>query len=146
MMQGSKSLENTIEDFRNRFATNGQFFLSRNDSIAEKCNAKVPNAPGVYIIFGGRRPLYIGKAGTIQQDGRPKKQGLRKRLRMKQGGISRAKFFRNVMADGRLSRLRFLWFVTLDEKNNIIPAFAEMELLQAHLERHGRLPDLNKSA
>ena len=141
------SLENTIEDFRTQFTTNGQFRLSRNDSIAKKVrSAKVPDAPGVHIIFGGRRPLYIGKAGTIQQDGKPKKQGLRKRLRMKQGGMSRAKFFHDVMADRRFARLRFLWFVTQDQNNNVIPAFAEMKLLQAYYEQHRRLPDLNRSA
>lgn len=70
--------------------------------------------------------------------------GLRKRLTMKQGGMFRRELFCKEMANRGLSGLTFLWFVTHDQNTRIIPALAEMELLQAHYDPYGCLPELNK--
>jgi hypothetical protein len=141
------SLKSAIEGARTRFATNGQFSLRAGESINEVVSREeVPNNPGVYIIFRRRdleRPLYIGKAGTIKADGSWRKQGLRKRLTMKQGGVFRRKFFSKLMADNGFG-LKFVWFVTHDQNCRIIPALAEAELLQAHYDQYGCLPELNK--
>jgi hypothetical protein len=107
----------------------------------------VPNAPGVYIIFRSdvlECPLYIGKAGTINTNGSWREQGLRKRLTMKQDQVYRRKFFCKLMADRGLAGLTFFWFVTHDQTSGVIPAFAEMALLQAHYDQFRCLPELNK--
>jgi hypothetical protein len=142
------SLKSTIEGTRSRFASNGQFSLRPGESINEVVSREqVPNNPGVYIIFRRHdleRPLYIGKAGTIKADGSWRKQGLRKRLTMKQGGVFRREFFSKLMSDKGFG-LTFVWFVTHDQNSRIIPALAEAELLQAHYDQYGCLPELNKS-
>jgi hypothetical protein len=140
--------ERAIENARARFANNGEFLLLPDESINEVVRReKVPNAPGIYIVFGRddlERPLYIGKSGTMITDGSMKKQSLGKRLVRKQGGMSRSKFFRKLMADSGLAGLTFVWFVTHDKNIKIIPALAEMELAQAHYEKYGCLPEFNK--
>ena len=140
--------ESMIDHARTRFANNGSFSLHPGECIKEVVRReKVPNLPGVYIIFQSddlQRPIYVGKAGTIKTDGSWKIQGIRKRLTMKQSGMYRSKFFSKLMAEKGISSLTFFWFVTYLQNSNIIPALAEMELLQAHYEQFGCLPELNK--
>jgi len=62
---------------------------------------------------------------------------------MKQQDVFRREFFRKLMADKSLTGLTFLWFVTHDQNTRVIPALAEMELLQAYYDQHGCLPELN---
>jgi hypothetical protein len=143
------TLESVIDSARTRFATNGQFSSRPDESIQQVViREKVPQARGIYIIFRGddlKRPLYIGKAGTLETNGSWKEQGLRKRLTMKQDGMFRSEFFCKLMADKKLAGLTFLWFVAHDDKNSrILPALAEMELFQTHYDQYGCLPELNK--
>jgi len=142
--------KDALKRAQTRFADNGQFLLRPGESIGRVVSReKVPTGRGVYIIFRGRsreRPVYIGKAGTIRADGSWKDQGLRKRLRMKQQGESRGKFFRKLMAEKSSAGLKFVWFVTHNRNSKVIPALVEMELLQAHYDSYGCLPELNKSA
>ena len=144
------TLKAVIEGVRTRFANNGQFSMFPQESIDDVVRReKVPNARGVYIIFRSdnlERPLYIGKAGTMRTDGSWKVQQLRKRLTMKQEGTFRRVFFRSLMADKGRAGLTFVWFVTHDQNSRVIPALVEMELLQAHYDQYGCLPELNKSA
>jgi hypothetical protein len=145
------TLGSAIEGAGTRFTINGQFSLLPDESIDEVVRReKVPNdARGIYIIFRSddlQHPLYIGRAGTIKTDGSWKDQGLGKRLTMKQGGMFRREFFRKLMADKCRAGLTFLWFVTHGQNRKIIPALAEMELLQVHYDEYGCLPELNKSA
>jgi hypothetical protein len=144
------TLDIAIERARTRFAHNGRFSLLPHESINKVVSReKVPDAPGIYIIFSREdleRPLYIGRAGTINTDGSWKGQKLRKRMRMKQGGMFRREFFCRLMADRGLAGLAVLWFVTHNQGSRIIPGLAEMELLQAHYDQYGCLPELNKCA
>ena len=147
---GAMTLQKAIERAQSRFAQNGRFSLLPNESINEVVSReKVPDAPGIYIIFSRdnlERPLYIGRAGTINTNGSWKGQKLRKRMRMKQGGMFRREFFCRLMAGRGLAGLTFLWFVTHNQNSRIIPALAEMELLQAHYDQYDCLPELNKCA
>lgn len=142
------TFRSAIEGARTRFANNGQFKLLPNESINDVVSReKVPNAPGIYIIFGCddlQRPLYIGKAGSMKTDGSWKEQKLRRRLRNIQGRKLRREFFCELMADKGLAGLTFLWFVTHDQNTRIIPVLAEAELLQAHYNQYDCLPELNK--
>jgi hypothetical protein len=141
----------SIEQALARYDQNGQFLLLPHESINEVVRREnVPNAFGVYIILRSdipECPLYIGKAGTLCTNGKWKRQGIRKRLTMKQGKgkVYRKECFRKLMADKGLAELRFLWFVTHDQTSGVIPALAEMELLQAHFDQFRCLPELNKS-
>jgi hypothetical protein len=78
MRLGVMTLESAIDDTRTRFANNGRFSLLPGESINKVARReKVPNGRGIYIIFrcdDSQRPLYIGKAGTINQNGTWKKQ------------------------------------------------------------------------
>jgi hypothetical protein len=139
-----------VEDARTRYPNNGRFSLLRDESINDVVKReKLPDARGVYVIFrsdDAERPLYIGKAGTVNQGGGWKEQGLAKRLTMKQDGKYRREYFRNLMSEQSIAGLTFLRFVTHDEPNKIIPALAEMELLQAHFDQYGCLPERNLCA
>jgi hypothetical protein len=139
--------ETALNQARNRFA-NGRFVLSCHESINDVVRREnVPHARGIYVVFADcdlQRPLYVGKAGTINQDGSWKDQGLAKRLTMKQDGIYRREFFCKLMKEKSIVGLTFHWFVTHDQGNSIIPALAEMELLQAFWNQHACLPELNK--
>ena len=141
------TFKDAIKHAETRFSY-GRFSLLPNESIKEVVSREnVPNDQGIYIIFRCddlQRPLYIGKAGTMQTDGTWKEQGLKKRLTMKQDGMYRSEFFRKLMADKVLTGLTFLWFVTHRQNSGVIPAFAEMELLQAYYNQYGSLPELNK--
>jgi hypothetical protein len=145
---GTMTLGSAIEQARIRFTHNGQFSLLPDESINEVVRReKIPNAAGIYIIFGRddlECPLYIGKSGTMKTDGSWSDQLLRKRLTMKQKGKYRSVYFPQLMADNGIAGLTFLWFVTHDSNSRIIPALAEMELVQAHYETYGCLPELNK--
>jgi hypothetical protein len=65
---------------------------------------------------------------------------------MKQGGECRRNFFRSEIRKQSIGGLTFLWFVTHDQNNKIIPALAETELLQAHFDEFDCLPELNLCA
>ena len=141
-----------LERVENQFR-NGQFTLHRDESINEVVSReKVPNEPGVYIVFGTddhdwKRPLYIGKAGTLKNDGTWKGQKLRGRLKNKQHQMARRDFFITLMDTEYAEGLTFRWFVTQDQKTGtVIPALAEAELLQAYYDDCKRLPEVNECA
>jgi hypothetical protein len=137
-----------VDGARARYPNNGCFRLLPEESINDVVKReKVPAARGVYIIYrcdDAEKPLYIGKAGTVNQDGVWKEQGLAKRFTMKQDGKYRREYFRELMSKESIPGLAFQWFVTHDQINNVIPALAEMELLQAHFDQFQCLPKLNR--
>jgi hypothetical protein len=131
-----------------RFANRGMFALLPGESINEAVKRhNVSNLFGIYVIFGSddlEVPIYIGKAGTINSDGSWKAQGISGRLTMKQDGVYREAFFRDLMSNEKLSGLTFFWFVTHGGSVSVVPALAEMELLQAFYDEYRRLPRLNR--
>ena len=93
-----------------------------------------------------RELLYIGKAGTITQTAARKKQGLRKRLGNLQGRERRAVAFQRWIDEGEHDGLEIVWFVTWNDFVQVLPLKAEVDLLQAYYEDHGRLPPKNTAA
>ncbi|QIG88446.1 hypothetical protein G6R40_01685 [Chryseobacterium sp. POL2] len=75
-----------------KYKTNGHFFFEKNDNLRNK-SKDVPNLPGVYYILklarGKVELVYIGKSGSMLQNGQFKDQLLNKRLNNKQDGIRR---------------------------------------------------------
>lgn len=79
-----------------KYKNNGHFFLTKGDLLGEQ-SKEVPNLPGVYIVYRLARGkidiVYMGKSGTIQQNGQLKDQGLRKRINNIHQGLKRQEYF-----------------------------------------------------
>ena len=137
----------TMEAFR-RDHSHGEFTLKAGEEAGIR--ESVSEGYGCYVIWGIRgeklEVLYVGKAGTLEHHGGWKKQGLRKRLTMKQGGVYRKDFFPKLIQKRQLDGLHFEWFETFGNGSRKPPFLAEAELLAAFFREHGRLPPLNKTA
>jgi hypothetical protein len=98
---------------------------------------------GVYVIYQKTtgKILYVGKAGTMRQDGFFKGQDLPKRLVNREKGQGRKDVFGQRVADyGEL----IIEYVILKSKS-LIPGYLEALLLQAYYDEHNRLPVDNAS-
>lgn len=136
-----------MEKYRKQFPY-GSFAFSLEQNIREVVRtAEVPEKYGVYIIFDPHgQVLYIGRSGTMNNDGTFRQQTLRRRLVNKQGGRPRQTFFENLLQELQITSLHFEWFVTFDGSDPILPSFAESELLQEYFRYYNKLPPLNKEA
>jgi hypothetical protein len=140
-----------MNEFREMFPQHGEFTLSPDQSVSTAVKEHdVPNKPGAYVISSvtpsRTEVVYIGKSGTVNKDGSWKNQGLRKRLTKKQDNESRSVFFKRYMEKHSLLGLHFEWFVTFGSESEVLPIFAEAQLLQAFFCEHQRLPHLNACA
>ena len=130
-----------------KYKNNGHFFFKKGDNL-KQVSKSVPALPGVYYIIrlsNGRIELvYIGKSGTIQQNGQFKDLGLQGRLNIKQEGIESQDFFESRILKENIDALDIYWFVTFDTKHNDLPGFVEGLLIQRFFEINGRLPLWNK--
>ncbi len=130
-----------------KYTTNGHFFYKKGDRLLE-ASREVPEKPGVYYILRLARGkvdlVYIGKAGTVAQNGRFKNQQLKGRINNKQNGMPRQQFFDQKMQDENIDGLDIYWFVTKDDNHNDLPGYVEGLLIQRHFEIHGQLPPWNK--
>lgn len=137
------------EQYRHRYREHGSFRLLPAQSIDRVVSQNaVANKPGVYVIYAVTDHVdvaYIGKAGTLNNNGTWKEQMLAGRLCAKQDGMARRDFFQKLIADTGAHFLFFEWFVTISDRA-ILPALAENELLQAYFEDNGRLPLCNRCA
>ncbi len=98
---------------------------------------------GIYIVRQQRAGeiLYIGKSGTIDNQGRFKGQDLPGRLTNVKGRTNANKWFSSLVEEkGPLA----IEYVFLDPAP-LSPALAEATLLQACLNVYGRLPYRNKA-
>lgn len=124
---------------------------------------KKANVAGVYIVYGKNNDqrqddlLYIGKSGTIAQDGSIGDQKICKRLlnvraiRVDKTKIKGDEYFRMVLNGkipgvGQWDELRIRWIETYRKLEGIPPFLAEAQLLAAYLSDTGNLPPLNKKA
>jgi hypothetical protein len=131
----------------NKYKNQGHFFFVKGNNLKE-LSAGVPDLPGVYYIIRLSRGkidlVYIGKSGTIKQNGTFKEQGLKERLNNKQDGMHREVFFNEKCIQENIDALDVYWFVTFDNKNHDLPGFVEGVILQRYFEVHGKLPPWNK--
>jgi len=128
----------------------GVFYLNKGEKI-EKVLAEnhVPNQYGVYIIYSVRGNqediVYIGKAGTMTNDGTFKSQGIKNRLKaVGANNISRGIYFQNIIEEFSFDKLKFVWIITFDEHIKEIPGYSEIRLIQSYYNHHNKLPLLNK--
>jgi hypothetical protein len=130
-----------------KYKSNGHFFFKSGDklSIASK---DVPNSQGVYYILrlakGKIDLVYIGKSGTIEQNGKFKEQGLRGRINNKHDGQKRQSYFELKCTAEDIDSLDIYWFVTFDKDNQDVPGYVEGLLMQNYFDVHGQLPLWNK--
>ena len=139
-----------LNDYSQMFSEHGSFTLRKDEKISQRCREEgVSDKPGVYLIYGLHRSehklLYVGKAGTLQQDGTFKKQKLLGRLNAVQDGIPRQRFFQEQIEHLDLDALVFNWFVTFSQQVRVIPAKAELDLLQAYFDEYHKLPLWHKT-
>ncbi len=131
----------------NKYKNNGHFFYEKGMNLKE-LSRDVPNLPGVYYILRLAEDkvslVYIGKSGTILNNGKFKEQGLNGRLNNKQESMKREDFFNKKCEDENIDALDIYWFVTVDKENNDLPGFVEGTLIQRFYEVHGKLPEWNK--
>ena len=151
MLGFTMNFDETLIRIRAEAFEHGELTMRAKDSINDVVEREhVSEDYGMYVISGchgeERETIYIGKAGTVCQNGRMKKQGLRKRLAMKQNGVYRKELFPKVMKDNSFNALHIEWFVTYRGENGIPPFLAEAELIAAFLVTFHCLPLLNKSA
>ena len=127
--------------------SNAKMFAGMKE-ILKELSKDVPDLPGVYYILrlsGGKIDIvYIGKSGTIQQNGKFKNQGLNARLNNKQEDIKREKFFNDKCEKENIDALDIYWYVTFDDKNQDLPGFVEGEIMQTYFDAYGKLPLWNK--
>ncbi|OFX18468.1 MAG: hypothetical protein A2041_13465 [Bacteroidetes bacterium GWA2_31_9b] len=132
-----------LEKYKNK----GHFFFEKGDNLKE-ASKNVPNLPGVYYILklaqGKVEIVYIGKSGTILQNGSFKEQGLQSRLNNKQDGMKRQLFFEGKFNEEKIDALDLYWFVTFDKSERDLPSYVESIIMQRYFEVHGRLPEWNK--
>lgn len=131
----------------NKYTNNGHFFFNPGDTLS-LVSKDVPKSQGVYYILklaSGKIDLvYIGKSGTITQDGSFKGQSLRGRLNNKHEGVRRQEYFDAKMNAEDITALQIYWFVTFDKANCDLPAYVEGIIMQRYYEVHGKLPPWNK--
>ena len=119
----------------------GECQFPDNGKALTKIIEKIPNTPGVYIIYNSNEEIvYIGKAGTVNQDGTFKKQGLRKRLTNQHDGMRREDYFLSKIKKDGIAHIKIKWYELKDE---VIPGYIEGMLIQEYLNIHKKLPSWN---
>lgn len=139
----------------------GEFRFISGDKLCKLINVKQVGEShdserfGVYLIYGitgsTQTLLYIGKAGTVHEDGTMSGQGLHGRLANKQEGMPRQMFFEKLLSGkeprvGSIEGLQIKWFETYLDNAGTPPFQAEAELLAAYLAEFRKLPPLNNRA
>lgn len=134
-------------DELSKYKNNGHFFFQNEDVLSAQ-SRDVPNLPGVYYtlrLASNKIDLvYIGKSGTVLQNGQFKSQMLNGRINNKQEGMKRQQYFEHKMEQEGIDGLDIYWFVTYDKLNQDLPGFVEGQIMQRYYDVHGCLPPWNK--
>jgi hypothetical protein len=130
-----------------KYKNNGHFFFQKGDTLSE-VSREVPELPGVYYILrlakGKVELVYIGRSGTINQNGKLNGPLLQGSINKKPDGMRRQEFFEQKMHEEYIDGLDIYWFVTMDKANNDLPGYVEGLLMQTYFEMNGQLPAWNQ--
>lgn len=98
---------------------------------------------GVYLVRQKttNNIIYVGKAGTVRQDGTFKDQDLKKRLVNREKGKSRKEIFGMRVTNHGELLIEYVVF----KSNLLIPGYIEARLLQAYFDENKKLPVDNAS-
>ena len=141
-----KDVEEALMIIKQKASFWGSFeyhFCDKNfSSIARQNLKEYQDKHGIYIIrqVATLKIIYIGKAGTVENNGAFKKQGLLKRLINERSKKTPANVWFKRLLD-KYGSLKIDYFV-LDK--TFCPAFAEALLLQVYLNEKGFLPEKNE--
>ena len=133
-----------------KFKTQDTFSYTADDSLEEVCNAP-ESGSGVFLVYAvndeEKELIMVGSTGTVQNDGS---------LKIKNGGLfdkivnghqfaktGRKYTWPTQMKAENIERLEVSWYETFNDKNKVIPTFAEGQVLQNFLDENGRLPKWN---
>jgi hypothetical protein len=128
---GSFSFKGTANDWRSAVASH-----FKTSTLKRPCY-------GVYVVSQSRtgKVIYVGKSGTMCQDGSFKDQDLEKRLVNREKKQSRKEVFgQRVLRFGEL----LIEYVVV-KSQSLIPGYLEARLLQAYYDEHKELPIDNAS-
>lgn len=106
-------------------------------------NQNVLNQNGIYIIYhpDGDSIIYIGKGGTLKQDGNYTNQKLNGRLKASRSNLNNSfEYFKQFMNQNNYQILRFYIFYS---NQNIPPAYLEAVVLYNFYNINNCLPILN---
>ena len=134
-------------DELSKYQKNGHFFYEKGDVLRHQ-SQDVPDLPGIYYILRLSREkvelVYIGKSGTILQNGKFKDQSLRGRINNKQEGKKRQQYFNEKLERENIDALEIYWYVTYDKEHQDLPTFVEAIIIQSYFDLNGCLPPWNK--
>jgi hypothetical protein len=106
-------------------------------------NKSVQKKYGIYAFCNpiNNDVLYIGKGGTLKNDGTYKIQNLNGRLKAARGSFSNSfEYFKDIMNQYNFESLNFL---VLYSSGNYPPAYIEAVSLHHYFNRHNNLPMFN---
>ncbi len=120
----------------------------------DKTMEKVFNAPklgmGVYLVYqlkdGHITLVYVGAAGKLKQNGRKKaKEGFFEDLvNAIHFGGKRADTWKQKVNKEKIDALDIYWYETYNQNIQDIPAFVQGQVIQAHFDMMGKLPEWNE--
>jgi|SRR6185295_3972621 len=137
-------MEEILNNYESYFAK-----FVRGSILSQVTNA-IPEKKGVYLLYsisniGKKQLVYIGKAGTLIQEGTWKKQGLYGRLNAIRDGMRSQQYFENKIRLNQLAGIEIDARVTFDDNHKDIPGFVEAKLLKMYHSEYGMLPLWNKT-
>lgn len=134
-------------DELNKYQNKGHFFFQKGDILSIQ-SEDVPELPGVYYILrlahGKVNLVYIGKSGTILQNGQFKSQLLKGRINNMHEGMTRQQYFEQKMKQENIDALDIYWIVTYDNHHQDLPGFVEGQIIQRYFDTNRCLPPWNK--
>jgi hypothetical protein len=133
-----------------KFKSQNSFTFSIDDNLEEVCNAP-ETGNGIFIVYAvtgeDKELIMVGSTGTVQNDGtlKSKNGGLYDKI---VNGHQFAKTGRKYswpaqMKLESIDQLEVVWYETYNQKNKVIPTFAEAQVLQNFLDENDRLPKWN---
>jgi hypothetical protein len=127
----------------------GSFIYSEPSASASKIvrshfrNIRQQEKHGVYVVRqqASREVLYIGKSGTIEQNGSFKGQDIPGRLTNLKGNITANQWFKTLVREKGPLTIEYVFLTSVPKS----PALVEAVLLQAYLNERSCLPYRNKA-
>lgn len=141
-----RTIEEELSDLKKTNEHGSFVYASSSETFSSTCNnhfrhIKRIDKHGVYIIRqkSTNQVLYIGKGGTINDQGVFKRQDIPGRLTNRKGKISSNEWLKTLLSEKGVLVIEYLFL----NKAPISPAVIETVLLQAYLNQYGRLPYRN---